>query len=195
MVDERSHRHGGGLALSKRKTTGRITVEEVDALFQRPLRLLHPRAKAVEPSPIPPEDAFGADETPRNRDAVQSTDAEFERGTTSTSHSSPSNGSAAYRGRWRDWLQSAAKHLALRTADGASQRFAATETASASALAARLEENLLEASCLAAELQRRHREAQAEYERAVHELRNLTALLVDQLEPASRQQISGKANH
>ncbi len=49
-------------------------------------------------------------------------------------------------------------------------------------LATRLEKSLVEASCLAAELQRRHREALAEHQRALSEIRDMVTILVEQVD-------------
>lgn len=62
------------------------------------------------------------------------------------------------------------------------RRETAPRASSTADLATRLEKSLVEASCLAAELQRRHREALADHQRALSEIRDMVTVLVEQVD-------------
>ena len=177
--------------MSTGKSSGRITVEEVDALFQKPLRMLHPRTSDVDSTPMPRAFTAGGGEHWAAQRAVPPADTMTGKPTTNASYYDPMASRVASartpRFTWLEWIQTAARHLKSRTTSRGHRRFHPSRTTPTAVHAARLGENLIEASHLAAQLQRQHREEQAEYERAMTDLRNLTALLIDQLETASRQ--------
>ena len=177
--------------MSKRKSSGRITVEEVNALFQKPLRMLHPRTRDVESTPTPHASAASGVEHWAAQRAAPPTNTMTDKPNADASYQYPvvSKIDSVRKPRftWLEWIQTAARHLRLRSPRESYQLLHPSGTSPTALLAARLGENLIEASRLAAQLQRRHREEQAEYERAVNDLRNLTTLLVDQIEAATRQ--------
>lgn len=152
--------------MSKRKADGHVTVEEVDSLFRRPLALL--QRPSVAPSPVL-ADAHRDDALPRTV-----VDDDFE-GVAQTA----TGGVRRVRRLARTPADAplnppSPKESAPRPVDAAGN-------GDTLLLASRLEGSLLEASCLAAELQRRHRESLAEHQRLRGELRELVTVLMDQL--------------
>jgi hypothetical protein len=79
-------------------------------------------------------------------------------------------------------IRSAAERLLLPSTRETDRQQSPPPDSSTADLATRLEKSLVEASCLAAELQRRHREALAEHQRALSEIRDMVTILVEQVD-------------
>jgi len=216
---ERVRQAKGGPAVSKRKENGRVTVEEVDLLFQRPLALLRSPERPRLPDPGPaerqaqpqdpatkvarlrrqrvlvrsssetvssPASAIASPSTMSDGGLVSLLSPEVVSGTPGARGSAQPDERLPDDGGQRrgllDALRVSAAHLWPRGARLQTRGLPAAD-GSAADLTSRLEESLLEASCLAAELQRRYRESQGGYEQAREELRELIAVLVEQLDP------------
>jgi hypothetical protein len=186
--------------LNKRKARGRITEEEANELFQKPLELLYRPPSRLDLVPVSSQHGGSwtdgaAVDSPKHRSVeheqpaarVTDTDEVTPGATLGGDDAVPSTADSGPRPgvfqRWRSTARRIWQTTVRRTAPSAST----PASASTSDLAARLEENLLEASRLAAELQKRHQEALTDHQRAISEIRDMVTLLVEQVaQPATR---------
>lgn len=175
--------------MSRRKANGRITVEEVSEIFRRPLDLL---VRVAPPAPPAPPPGSG-DEPPLNgvgppsaTETVGYTDPLCpDHGPVPLASEVAPPPTIPRLRRKRVLGTPTQPKPATSPTDGARQQPASPAPRGTSEdtvnLVAQLEDNLLEAACLAAELQRRYQETLAEHHRVSSQLRELIEVLADQL--------------
>lgn len=174
--------------MARHKSRGRITAEEANELFQKPLALLHRPPSSLDLVPVSGSLKPTGGSKPSGTGvspAVLRANAPKTQPPSSPVLGSADQPSAAPSSSLDVVVQKlrlAAERLWTQFPRESQRPRLSPEASTTSELAARLEEDLIEASCLAAELQRRHREAHAEHQRAIDEIRDMVNVLVEQVD-------------
>ncbi len=172
--------------MNRRKSNGRITAEEANELFQKSLELLDQPLPSLDL--MPAADPFGRPPASSWKQVVPTDCLDGECHPSAPIHAPSEPGvappavNASPVAGLLQGIRQAVERLLSATTQEADRRQAAPHTRSTADLATRLEKSLVEASCLAAELQRRHREALAEHQRALNEIRDMVTVLVEQVD-------------